>query len=212
MCVISASDEREYVKSKASVEIILKYDGEIPCEQNGRGQRDFKQNLRQYFSNRLRRLWRDDENLSHWHTVGLPQAKRKKRIHVIDNPDHYPFFSASMCGFVNVPIVTFHNKLYCALDIKLIGDAAMKSFKDVDNRLKVVLDALRMPRQSSEVPESMQGNGSEQLFCLLEDDSLIKKFCVEEMDDGSSPIQHELIVRATVSSKGFAHPMLQNMH
>lgn len=47
---------------------------------------------------------------------------------------------------------------------------------DLDNRLKTLLDALRVPHDEKELPENYSPNEDENpLFCLLEDDALITK-------------------------------------
>ena len=48
---------------------------------------------------------------------------------------------------------------------------------DIDNRLKTLFDALRMPQNASEIPEDAAHDGV--FFCLLEDDSLITKLSVD---------------------------------
>ena len=45
---------------------------------------------------------------------------------------------------------------------------------DLDNRLKTLLDALRLPKDSQEIPKEFVPSPEESpLFCLLEDDSLV---------------------------------------
>jgi hypothetical protein len=51
---------------------------------------------------------------------------------------------------------------------------------DLDNRLKIFFDALRMSRETQEIPDgSYPADGESPFYCLLEDDALITKFQVE---------------------------------
>jgi hypothetical protein len=50
---------------------------------------------------------------------------------------------------------------------------------DIDNRLKTLLDSLRMPHNRSEIPaDYVAGPDEEPFFCLLEDDNLISSLSV----------------------------------
>jgi hypothetical protein len=49
---------------------------------------------------------------------------------------------------------------------------------DLDNRLKVLFDALRIPLKSEELDERA-GREGEQFFCLLADDRLITDLSIE---------------------------------
>ena len=50
---------------------------------------------------------------------------------------------------------------------------------DLDNRVKTLLDALRMPRNVDELPTGDKpGHDENPLFCLLEDDALSNSFSV----------------------------------
>lgn len=50
---------------------------------------------------------------------------------------------------------------------------------DLDNRLKTLLDALRIPKTPQEIPEDYHPRDDEApLFCLLEDDSLVTSLTI----------------------------------
>ena len=50
---------------------------------------------------------------------------------------------------------------------------------DIDNRLKTLLDALRMPKVISELPRNeAPKEGEDPFYCLLEDDNLVTKLAV----------------------------------
>lgn len=80
------------------------------------------------------------------------------------------------CGFRFVPLITRDEGLGCALDILFLRrdhpGNFVKSGGDIDNRIKVLLDALRMPQNCDEAPDKQEPE-QDPFFCLLEDDSLI---------------------------------------
>ena len=199
-----------------NVEIRLEYRDEIPADKPSKDHRsDLKQQIRRIFSDQLRRRWRDSPVLSKHQAelpdgTGLPDASWDG-THYRPEDKAWPFFRVGMCGFAWVPLVTWHNNLSCELDITFEGAerSALTSSGDLDNRLKTLFDALRMPRTLKEVPGNMFGKG-QQLYCLLEDDSLIRKFSVTAVQSPFSPAEHSAVVVAkVVTLEGYEpHPAL----
>jgi hypothetical protein len=55
---------------------------------------------------------------------------------------------------------------------------------DIDNRIKTLLDALRVPADASEIPRSDAFNyGTDGLCCLLENDDLVDRLAVRTYHD-----------------------------
>lgn len=80
------------------------------------------------------------------------------------------------CGFRFVPLVCNRLDLVCGLDILFLrrenpGDL-LSPGGDIDNRIKTLLDALRVPRDGSEISGTPEA-GENPFFCLLEDDCLV---------------------------------------
>ena len=52
---------------------------------------------------------------------------------------------------------------------------------DIDNRIKTLIDALRLPQNKNELVEADEhpGEGEDPFFCLLEDDNQVSSFAVE---------------------------------
>src|ERR1700687_822862 len=71
----------------------------------------------------------------------------------------------------------------CSLDILFLRrdgpGSLVRSGGDIDNRLKVLFDALRMPQTPDEVCGDTLGPDEDPFFCLLEDDKLISKAQVD---------------------------------
>lgn len=77
---------------------------------------------------------------------------------------------------------------------------------DIDNRLKTLFDALRMPRVEGEIPNGDSPSTEEDpFFCLLQDDALITEIDVKTdvlLDPNARPSEAHLFIRvqaATVS-------------
>ncbi len=88
----------------------------------------------------------------------------------------------ALYGFSFVPLVTRDLNLICGLEILFLrpdipGNLVRSG--DIDNRLKTLFDALRIPvaneNYASRTPEADESP----FYCLLEDDSLITKVAVE---------------------------------
>ena len=77
-------------------------------------------------------------------------------------------------GFHFVPLVSRGFELTCGLDILFLrreGPGGLISGGDIDNRIKTLFDALRIPN-ITEINDSPEPD-EDPFFCLLEDDSLI---------------------------------------
>ena len=80
-------------------------------------------------------------------------------------------------------MATENLSLLCALDILFLRPdtpGKVLSSGDIDNRLKTIFDALRMPSGLDELGGyERPGTDEQPFFCLLEDDKQISKVAVE---------------------------------
>jgi hypothetical protein len=195
------------------VVIDLEYRGRLPSEQGGKGDHRIvdKQKLRLHFSEQLQRKWRDSSQLRGQDFTGVPFASRGPWHYELHGSDN-AFYKVNACGFDILPLVTWHNGLSCAVEVTVVGDtrsaAEVIGRGDLDNGLKVLFDALRMPKNDNEVPGNMFGSGQDRMYCLLEDDSLIHKFSVEAIQSPYSPAECRVSVKATVVPADGTHQML----
>lgn len=86
-------------------------------------------------------------------------------------------------NFRFAPLVTERIALIAEIDIFLLRPeppgAIITQSGDIDNRLKTLLDALRMPKSPEEIPQDTAADTNEDpFFCLLEDDNLITRISV----------------------------------
>lgn len=96
-------------------------------------------------------------------------------------------------GFNFVPLVTKELDLICGLDILFLRPDKPGSVVwagDIDNRIKTLLDAMRIPEPGENYSARQPEPDEQPFFCLLEDDSLISKISVET-DRLLEPINNE---------------------
>lgn len=86
-------------------------------------------------------------------------------------------------GFTFKPLVTEKLCLISELTITMLRPEPPGSIVthggDIDNRLKTLLDSLKMPKETGEIPKTdFPQEGEDPFCCLLEDDKLISKLSV----------------------------------
>jgi hypothetical protein len=158
------------------MEFTLVYQG--PLKANG--SIEDKQNIRREFHSQLKELWKQ-EPLS-----GHVQGKFNllENIVVVDNPpDGSSSIVQTVNGFRFVPLVCSKLCLIAELSITFLRPEPpgriVTQGGDIDNRLKTLFDALRMPKEEKEIPKGdIPGENENPFFCLLEDDNLITKVAV----------------------------------
>lgn len=97
-------------------------------------------------------------------------------------------------GYRFVPLVREDLCLLCDLHILFLrrdipGSAVQAG--DIDNRIKTLLDALRMPNTLAEVDGNAPDEGENPFFCLLEDDKHITGITLETDTLLDPPSQHD---------------------
>jgi hypothetical protein len=98
-------------------------------------------------------------------------------------PDQYEdlltYFRIGGCEYL--PLVRSNLHLCCELDVLFLRQqdpgALISQGGDLDNRIKTLLDALRMPSKD-EQDRSGQPDGSK-LYCLMESDTLVSRLDVD---------------------------------
>jgi hypothetical protein len=111
-----------------------------------------------------------------------------------------------------VPLVSEAGGFTCSLEILFLrrgqpGDL-IASGGDIDNRIKVLLDGLRMPKDGAEFGGLAIDVGEDPFFCLLEDDNLVTNITVTTdrlltpLGEGEAVNDVCLIVHATIIDPG----------
>ncbi len=179
----------------------LTYDGELRPTGNDPigGQRNplapHKHSIRKQFHKQLKRLWSTDKFLSEhkvWGQDWAPQAPAADSHWARIAPDPHdmvPLVEAIATqyqefGYRFVPLVVPKFHLLCSLDVLFLrrdNPGSVISAGDIDNRIKTLIDALRRPRNQTELVEedATPGEDEDPFFCLLDDDKQVSHLSVE---------------------------------
>jgi hypothetical protein len=187
----------------------LTYSGHLPSG-NKDSKSEVKHAIRQHFSWQIYNKWQRTKALNDYLQMSPPLFEHRAgqwcKPQGEDDPN--PFFRVQKCGLTLYPLVTAHNRLSCELEIwmSVWEPSLLSPSGDIDNRIKVVFDALRLPEYDHEIPEEMRNGGT--LYCLLEDDSMIRKFSVEAEESLTSPLVEQLKVTVHLQATSGSHGAL----
>jgi hypothetical protein len=141
--------------------------------------------IRQSFHPQLRTLW--------------SQEPLRGVFDLAKGTGHKEGFVRAVAGRDVVFLVSSVHHTLAELDILMLrhGEAgSIVSGGDIDNRLKTLFDALRVPTEAESEPGST-AEQSEPVYCLLEDDRLISAVRVEthQLLTGEGPNEVALFIR-----------------
>jgi hypothetical protein len=155
------------------MDFVLRYRGPLASG----GDPQDKQRIRRVLHPQLEVLCRQEPLLEGALSEKLHAGVIKgRKVEVPEPLGNMLFFAVSLNGYQFVPLVTRPHNLACNLELVFLRrerPGAIVHGGDLDNRLKTLLDALRMPLDDSELRGSPSTSPDERMFCLLEDDSLI---------------------------------------
>lgn len=131
-----------------------------------------KQFLRRQFHNQLAILW--EQSPLNEHRRYLEKKPTEGELSIIQTAN----------GFDFAPLINEKLNLIAELKIILLRPEPPGSIitqgGDIDNRLKTLFDALKVPNEAGDIPAGDKPqDGEVPFFCLLEDDNLITKVSVE---------------------------------
>lgn len=196
------------------MDFVLRYRGPLPANGSIKG----KQQIRKAIHTQLIQLCNLEKMLEQAKSESLPEGVLKGREVQVPRPLTAMYFFVALGGFRFVPIINRPHELSCALDILFLRRERPGSIiqygGDLDNRLKTLFDALRMPHEASELTGITPDVADERVYCLLEDDALITRVSVstqqllEPLVDGEHSSSVELLIHVTVQS---TYPMFANL-
>jgi hypothetical protein len=189
------------------MEFILVYDGDLLRSSGNTSRRTWeKHSIRRHLHEQLKRLWETHPALKTYAAKTVEMGENGERIlgkPFLENLAHG--YSRAGIGFI--PLMTEQNGLVCKLDILLLRPEGpgqiMNSAGDIDNRIKTLVDALRIPSDGGEIKKRQDDDPDPNpMYCLLQDDKLITSLKVETerllFTRGDS--EHEAIVVIRVST------------
>lgn len=150
------------------MEFTLFYNGNLKANGNAR----HKQEIRRHFHSQLKNLWKQ-----------IPLDSYSEKWLNLKGEGGAESIITSVGKFKFAPLVNEGYHLIAELNIMLLRPEPPGSIitqgGDIDNRLKTLFDALRMPK-INEIPSGDAPKDEEIPFhCLLEDDNLITKVSVK---------------------------------
>ena len=151
----------------AQMEFRLTYEGPLKAATRDNSRMRDKHVIRKEFHKQLAELWRVQRPLT---DIGYPSFLKS--------------FSGRYArgGFNFLPLINKPFNLVCSLDILFLRRESpgelIKHGGDLDNRLKTLFDALRIPEINDELTDFSPSQEEDPFFCLLEDDALITNFQV----------------------------------
>lgn len=209
---------------------MLQLRGPLPSVGRNKHQLE-KHAIRLQVHDQLKELWKVDRTLSkaprdeHGDPRADPAELKKdssglRRLHWIQRSVPHPgeqevivrrWRSFTLEGHRFIPLMIYEPTTWlCQLDIRFLrrGEpgGVIHSDGDIDNRLKLLFDALRMPREAQEIFSA--GTYPDPCFCLLEDDALISSVAVtthtllEPVSSGHGPDEAVLFIEVTVEDMG----------
>lgn len=164
------------------MELRLTYEGKLFGASRGSTRADHKHDIRRALHPQLRRFWQTHPVLKHARSQPMMLG-----AYGVNDYLTTPFLWESLAekyervGYNFVPLVKEESMLICSLSILFLRadmPGAIVNSGDIDNRLKTLFDALRMPTNKDEVPHG-PGDDEKPFFVLLEDDKLITHLSVE---------------------------------
>jgi hypothetical protein len=156
-----------------SVEFRLVYRGPLPSEPSPID----KHRIRQVLHPQLAILWEQNIQLKQQGYGIDPVTNVRSRLW-----EGLTFNVATQSGshiYRFLPLITYDSGVTCAIDVLFMRrDAAGGLFRhggggDLDNRMKVLFDALRMPENDKEIQNIPPQPGEDPFFCLLQNDKFI---------------------------------------
>jgi hypothetical protein len=148
------------------MEFRLVYEGPLAAAQT-QSHVSQKHEIRRHLHPQMRSLWSEN-----------PFLRSLKESGYVEHVANEHKIASQMNNiFRFVPLVGERNGISCSLDILFLRRDMPGSFisnqGDIDNRLKVLFDALRLPKSTGELGRSEPETDEDPFFCLLEDDSYI---------------------------------------
>lgn len=169
------------------MEFRLSYRGEL----KGNGDPGHKHAIRRVFHTQLTELWRQPPLSGRPELAAAAPAAGQLTLSVERPP--YRF----------VPLVSTRLHATADLDIVLLRPGPpghiLRGGGDIDNRLKTLLDALKLPEVNALPPGAVPAAGEDPFYCLLEDDKLVTGIRVEadRFLDAANEREGLLLIRVT---------------
>ena len=172
------------------MEFTLVYRGQLKATTPGNSRVREKQEIRRCFHVQLKELWKQEPlNKTEPSFLQIDAEKENNLLHEV-------------AGFQFATLVSERIGLVAELNIMMLRPEAPGAIVtqggDIDNRLKTLFDALKLPKKEELPKDDKPGDGEMPFFCLLEDDNLITGLSVTTdrlLVPGKRENEVELLIR-----------------
>ncbi len=201
-----------YIDWRGSVEFRLTYSGRLLGASRNDTRAQHKHDVRRIFHKQLKRLWNVNPILK-GRGSDFPIDLGGKRQFGTKIYIDYLADKFTVGKYPCVPLVVSALSLACRLDILFLRydqpGATLIQSGDIDNRLKTIFDALRIPLNVEEAIGEPAADESP-LYCLLEDDKLIDHVSVStdlllEPDRDINDVQLVIDVKVKTIDRGWGN-------
>lgn len=154
------------VESELTMELRLVYKGPLPAESKRDTRAAEKHAIRKQLHRQLVQYWNDHPHLRMLLSTPAQFPDLKNRVAQMAR-------KFNRGGHDFVPLVRDQEEMYCSIDILFLRrdppGEIVSGGGDLDNRLKTFFDALRVPSDTSGLPDPPEPDFNP-IFCLLRDD------------------------------------------
>lgn len=205
-------DDPYYKASEDEMQFRMTYEGKLLSN----GHHTHRHEIRKHFHRQLKHLWAVTPTLAEMRDppVQLVEINRDLR-----SPEKVKTRIQGLAerfernGYQFVPLITDDLHVsFCGIELLYLRNgprgAVVNKYGDIDNRIKTLLDALRMPEGKNELGDyTVPGENERPFFCLLQDDSMITKLAVETdvllepIGDRVDPNDARLIVTVSIQPR-----------
>lgn len=168
-----------------TVEFRLTYEGQLLGSSRTDTRAAHKHEIRKVFHRQLRRYWEINPALKLGHYVMFQRlSSHATQTRTAVGPlSEFLANKYTRCGYRFVPLIREELSLICAINVLFLRPdppGSVLQSGDIDNRIKTLFDALRLPSNTGELGGHETPAADENPFyCLLEDDKLISHVSVE---------------------------------
>ena len=174
-------DDPFYNQSEDEMQFRLTYQGKLLSN----GHQEHRHAIRKYFHPQLQRLWGVVPTMKEMRDPPVQLVEFGRNLHVPGKSRIQGLAERfARNGYHFVPLVTDDLHVsFCGIDVLFLRPGppgAIVKVGDIDNRIKTLFGALRMPEGKNELGGyDAPAEGEDPFFCLLQDDSMITKVTVE---------------------------------
>jgi hypothetical protein len=203
---LSLEGTRKIEKSESPLTEVIESSGLAPMERHvvefrlldqgplrSNGGVEDKLLIRRQFHPQLRRLWAEHPVLNgECECIGAQSMAQSREEAIRIGIKH--FADATLNGFTFLPLAKERFFLRCSLDVLFLRrEKPSKVFMqgDIDNRLKTLFDAVKMPRCGQEIGREVPAPDEDPFYVLLQDDAMIADVSVTIDRLLEIPSQHE---------------------